>query len=204
MAIQSSCPPSRVRLFRSDRLEKLTVISPRGFAFTWIIVLSLAVFAGWGTASAMVSIGLVVLGTLIWTLYEYAMHRFVFHLKARSDFFRKIVFLMHGNHHVVPGDADRNLMPPVVSLSILGTFWATFVLLIGAAGSVLFVGFAIGYVIYDSVHYACHQFRMRGPVLRHLQRHHIRHHYAKQDGNYAITAIPWDRVFGTRIAITRR
>jgi sterol desaturase/sphingolipid hydroxylase (fatty acid hydroxylase superfamily) len=40
---------------------------------------------------------------------------------------------------------------------------------------------------------------MRGRILGALRQHHIRHHYAKQEGNFAITAILWDRVFGTYI-----
>jgi sterol desaturase/sphingolipid hydroxylase (fatty acid hydroxylase superfamily) len=45
---------------------------------------------------------------------------------------------------------------------------------------------------------------MRSPVLRHLRRHHIRHHHAKQEGNYAITATFWDRLFRTEIPAKRR
>lgn len=199
MATGEGPDTQRIRLFRSGLLERLTVISPRAFALTWLAVLALVLFESWGTARIPASIGLPLLGLLIWTLFEYAMHRFVFHMKPRSDFGRWLVFLTHGNHHALPNDPYRNLMPPIVSFPILGAFWVAFVLLLGPAGSLAFLGFAIGYVFYDSVHYACHQFSMRGPVLRHLRRHHIRHHYARHEGNYAITAILWDRVLGTDI-----
>jgi sterol desaturase/sphingolipid hydroxylase (fatty acid hydroxylase superfamily) len=194
----------RVRLFRSDRLERLTVVSPRAFALTWLLVLALVSFEAWGRASVPAAIGLVVSGLVIWTLFEYVMHRFIFHWEMRSDFGQRLIFLMHGNHHVAPNDRDRNMMPPIVSMTILGTFWGLFVLLLGPVGTVLFLGFAIGYVVYDSVHYACHQFPMRGPVLGHLRRHHTHHHYAKRDGNYAITAILWDWVFGTVVSLKSR
>jgi hypothetical protein len=59
----------------------------------------------------------------------------------------------------------------------------------GPAGTVIFLGFCIGYIIYDCVHYACHQLPMRGPVLRQLRRHHLCHHHGREEGNYAITAI---------------
>jgi sterol desaturase/sphingolipid hydroxylase (fatty acid hydroxylase superfamily) len=68
---------------------------------------------------------------------------------------------------------------------------------------VLYLGFGIGYVVYDAIHFACHQLPMRSPVLRQLRRQHIRHHHAKQEGNYAITAIFWDRLFGTDIPAKR-
>ena len=164
----------------------------------------LALWASWGKASIASSIGLVLLGILMWTLFEYVMHRFLFHLEPKSQVGRWLIFLMHGNHHADPGDRYRNIMPPIVSLWVVGAFWGASVLLLGPVGSVLFLGFAIGYVIYDGVHYACHQFPMRGPVLGQLKRHHIRHHYAKRDGNYAITAIFWDRVFGTDVPVKGR
>jgi len=95
-------------------------------------------------------------------------------------------------------------MPPIVSLVISSAIWLAFWMVLGPKGSVLYLGFGIGYVVYDIVHYACHQLPMRSPVLRQLRRHHIRHHYAKREGNYAITAIFWDRVFGSDIPGKRR
>lgn len=199
----SSASP-RIRLFRNDVLERLTLVSPLAFASTWAAFLGCALYAGWGAASLPAAIVLVLLGVLIWTLFEYAMHRFIFHLKPNSAFFRRLIFLAHDNHHAMPGDRSRNIMPPMVSVTISGTVWIAFWVLFGPPGSVLFLGFGIGYVGYDAIHYACHQLPMRGPVLRALRRHHIRHHHAGQEGNYAITAIVWDRVFGTDIPARRQ
>ncbi len=191
--------PQRLRLFRSDRLERLTVLSPRAFAMIWAALLLLVLWAGWGTTSGMAWVGLVLLGLLVWSLFEYCMHRFIFHLKPRSDLGRWLGFVMHGNHHDDPNDPHRSMMPPIVSVTWSAAIWGLFVLLFGNAGSVLFLGFAIGYVTYDSIHYACHQLPVRGRLLRELRRHHLRHHFGRQEGNYAITAIFWDRVFGSRV-----
>lgn len=191
--------PARLRLFRSDRLEHLTVMPPRAFALIWSVLLALVLWAGWGTASPATWAGLALLGLLIWSLFEYALHRFVFHLELRSEVGRWIGFVMHGNHHDDPHDPHRNMMPPIVSVTWSAAIWGLFVLLIGSPGSVLFLGFAVGYVTYDSIHYACHQLPARGPVLRALRRHHLRHHFGRRDGNYAITAIVWDRVFGSHL-----
>jgi sterol desaturase/sphingolipid hydroxylase (fatty acid hydroxylase superfamily) len=195
---------ARIRLFRSDRLERLTVISPRAFALTWLGILSLVLLASWRVAGIGTSVGLLTGGLVIWTLFEYAMHRFLFHWKTRSPMFQAMVFVTHGNHHDDPNDPHRNLMPVIVSVPVSAAVWGCCLLAFGRPGSLVFFGFIIGYVLYDSVHYACHQFPMRRGLLRHLRRHHIRHHYAKQDGNYAITAILWDRVFGTRIPAKER
>lgn len=199
MATEDRPHPQRIRLFRDDRLERLTTFSPAAFALTWSVVIAFACYAGWRTASLGAAIGLVVGGLLAWTLFEYAMHRFVFHMRLSSPFGQWLTFVTHGNHHADPNDRYRNIMPPVVSIVLLGGIWGVFLLVFGPIGSLIFLGFAIGYVAYDSLHYACHQFPMRAPILRQLRRHHTRHHYARQEGNYAITAIFWDRVFRTDI-----
>jgi hypothetical protein len=37
------------------------------------------VWMGWGTVSVAAAFSLVVAGLWLWTLFEYAMHRFLFH-----------------------------------------------------------------------------------------------------------------------------
>jgi len=202
MKYRSTSP--RIRLFRNNLMEQLTLVSPPVFALTWTAFLAIVIYASWGVASLAVSIPLILLGMLGWTLFEYAMHRFLFHLKPRSAFGRAFIFVAHGNHHAAPGDRHRNIMPPMVSLVISAVIWAALWALLGPIGSLLFLGFAVGYVVYDSIHYACHQLPMRGPLLSHLRRHHIRHHHAREEGNYAITATFWDRLFRTEIAAKRR
>ncbi len=194
----------RIRLFQKDFLERVTIVSPIAFVLSWSVVLVLTVYASWQVTNVAWSIGLLLLGLLIWSLFEYAMHRFVFHLKLTSQLGRTFVFLAHGNHHTQPADPLRNLMPPVVSLAIGAAVWAILYLTAGAAGSVIFVGFWIGYAIYDALHYACHQFPLRRGLLGRLRKHHIRHHHAHDDGNYAITAVFWDRLFGTEVATKQR
>jgi len=202
--MKSGSSPQRIRLFQNDLLERFTLISPIAFAVTWAVFLVIAIRASWGVASFLPSLALVAAGLLIWSLFEYAMHRFIFHLKLRSKLGQWLIFLTHGNHHVVPNDGMRNIMPPIVSVTISCGVWALLYAAFGPAGSVIFLGFGIGYVVYDGVHYACHQFPMKAPVLRQLRKHHIRHHYAKQEGNFAITAIFWDRVFGTEVPTKKR
>lgn len=167
-------------------------------------MLSLALYASWGVAPFFGSIGLVMLGLVIWSLFEYAMHRFLFHMKLTSPLGRTFMFLAHGNHHDHPNDPLRNIMPPFVSIGISSLVWLALWSVAGAAGSVIFLGFGIGYVAYDAIHYSCHQLPLRHGILGRLRRHHIRHHHAREEGNYAITAIFLDRWFGTEVATKRR
>jgi sterol desaturase/sphingolipid hydroxylase (fatty acid hydroxylase superfamily) len=201
-AINSS--PHRIRLFKSDRLEKLTLMSPRVFAGTWGLLLPLIAWVGWGSAAPVVGLALLAGGLLFWTLFEYVMHRYLFHLKVDQPFVQWLVFVIHGNHHDNPGDPLRDLMPLTVSLTVSALFWSTCVLLIGSAGTWVFLGWIAGYVFYDAIHYACHHHEMRGKLGSALKRHHMRHHHVDDTGNYAITAILWDRILGSRIASLKR
>lgn len=192
--------PQRLRLFRSDRLERLTVMPPRAFALLWAGLLLLVVWAGWGTVSPALWIVLVAAGLGTWSLFEYAMHRFIFHLELESNLGRWLGYVMHGNHHDDPDDPYRSMMPPIVSVTWSAAIWAGLALMFGPAGTIVFLGFVIGYVAYDSIHYACHQLPAGGPLMRALRRHHLRHHFGREHGNYAITAIFWDRVFGSYLS----
>ena len=194
--------PHRVRLFKSERLEKLTLISPRTFAVSWAILLPLIAWTGWGSATLTNAAALMVAGLLAWTLFEYVMHRYLFHLESRFAPVRWVVFLMHGNHHETPGDPLRGLMPLPVSVSVGAVLWVVSVAVLGPAG--LLLGFMTGYVIYDALHYACHQLPMRRGLGAVLKRHHMRHHHIDEGGNFAISAIFWDRVFGSRITSLKR
>lgn len=54
------------------------------------------------------------LGIFLWTLLEYSLHRWVFHLDAtnQSGAVCTFHFLLHGLHHKVPFDPYRLVFPP--------------------------------------------------------------------------------------------
>lgn len=113
----------RVRLFKNEHLERLTLISPRAFAVTWGLLLPLILWAGWGTEDALTELGLFAAGLFIWTIFEYLMHRYLFHLQVEVRAIKWLVYVMHGNHHDSPNDPLRGLMPFSVSLPIAALVW---------------------------------------------------------------------------------
>ncbi len=195
---------NRLVLFENQALEKLTVISVRWFALVWSLLLPLIALAGWGAVSVFEGLALVGAGLLLWTLFEYFAHRYLFHWETSWRFARDLVFVIHGNHHEQPRDVLRNLMPPIISVPVGLAIWALLYALAGHAGTWMLLGFMTGYVLYDITHYACHQWPMRSGLGRMLKRHHMRHHFNDEGGNFAITALFWDRVFGTRVDRVRR
>lgn len=193
-------PPPRIKLFDNQWVEKLTVISAPAFIVLWGLGLGVLAWMTVGMKNVDFPLLIFVAGIATWTLVEYALHRFVFHWQPRSRMMQQFVFVMHGNHHASPNDPLRNLMPPVVSVPLAGICWSVIVLLFGPAGNWLFLGGVVGYVSYDLIHYATHQWPMQGRLARMLKVHHMRHHHSHEVGNYAITAIFWDRFFGSRLA----
>lgn len=69
--------------------------------------------------------GLFVLGMVSWTLVEYLIHRFLFHMKPPSDSHYLIMlhFVMHGQHHKVssvgpaPGPSTCSQLQEALQLS---------------------------------------------------------------------------------------
>lgn len=193
----------RTRLFGSPLLESLTVISAPAFIALWVVVLPAILICAVMVAPTAWAPALIVAGLLVWSLTEYALHRFVFHFEARSRLVKRWIFIIHGNHHADSNDPLRNLMPPVVSLPVCGLVWLACIGAIGPAGTWVLLGFMSGYVTYDLVHYACHQWPMKSRFARMLKVHHMRHHHLNVRGNYAITGMAWDRLLATRISSTR-
>ncbi len=190
----------RLVLFENPMLEKFTLVSVGLFAAIWAAVLPLVAFAGWGRVSFLTAAVLAISGMLVWSVFEYIAHRYLFHWDPQWLPARQLVFAVHGNHHIQPMDDLRNLMPPIVSLPVAALIWGLFYGLAGHAGTWMFFGFLVGYVAYDLTHYACHQWKMRGRIGKIMKRHHMRHHFISEDGNFGVTTPFWDRVFRTRIS----
>src|SRR4051812_42958104 len=104
-----------VRLFENDLLEKFSHVHPITPLILWAPVISYflyraVVLKALGLTAVL---GLVSGGFFFWTLFEYLLHRFVFHLKPTGWLQERFVYIMHGNHHDIPDDATRLVMPPL-------------------------------------------------------------------------------------------
>ncbi|KAJ5642108.1 Ceramide very long chain fatty acid hydroxylase SCS7 [Penicillium lividum] len=143
-------------------------------------------------------------GVCLWSLIEYLMHRFLFHLDNWLPDNRVGLtahFLLHGIHHYLPMDKYRLVMPPTLFVALAAPFWklahAVFFYNWYAAVQV-FCGGIFGYVCYDLTHYFLHH-RNLPMYYKELKKYHLQHHYADFENGFGVTSRFWDRVFGTEL-----
>ncbi|KAK4704520.1 hypothetical protein P7C70_g1687, partial [Phenoliferia sp. Uapishka_3] len=144
------------------------------------------------------------LGNFIWTILEYGMHRFLFHIDDHlPDHYAALTlhFLLHGIHHYIPMDRLRLVMPPTLFGALQYPFtqlaYAVFPRFV--ANGVISGAFFF-YVGYDSVHYALHHTKLPSyirQIVRRLLTPFYCHHYKEPNMGFGVTSPFWDKVFGT-------
>ncbi|XP_078067169.1 fatty acid 2-hydroxylase [Mustelus asterias] len=142
-------------------------------------------------------------GMFLWSLVEYLIHRYLFHMKppASNYYLITLHFMLHGQHHKSPFDGSRLVFPPVPASFVVVLFLAAFHLFApGAVGMSIFVGGLCGYVIYDMIHYYLHYGSpKKGSYLYGLKAYHVKHHFEHQRLGFGITSRFWDYPFNTVI-----
>ena len=143
-----------------------------------------------------------IVGIFIWTLAEYAIHRYVFHGHPKAEWAKKIHYTFHGIHHDYPQDSLRLVMPPPVSIPLAFFFYCLFFFMLKPFGLLqfhftYFAGFVAAYLAYDMMHYASHHIAMNSKYLKMVKEHHMKHHYKNPDEGFGFTSKVWDRAFGT-------
>lgn len=187
-----------VRLFKNPVLEYFSHIHPAVPVIVYVPVSAVIMYIGLQRISILNSFLLFASGIIMWSLFEYVFHRFVFHYNPKSELGRKIHFLSHGVHHDYPRDRTRLVMPLLVSIPLAGLFYFLFSFIFGYEYYLqIFSGFVFGYVCYDSIHYATHHFRMNGRIGNYLKEYHLKHHYVNPDSAYGVSSPLWDYVFST-------
>ena len=189
-----------VRMFENKFLEFCSHVHPSVPVIIYVPVIAwmfyLALWQrGLGLATAA---GFFFLGAFLWTFVEYVIHRYAFHYEPRSDWGKRLHFMMHGVHHDYPNDASRLVMPPSVSIPLAFIFYGLFLLIFGRFTPAAFAGLVFGYLSYDMIHYATHHFTMKNPVWQRVKHYHLLHHYKDDHIGFGVSSPLWDFVFGTR------
>jgi sterol desaturase/sphingolipid hydroxylase (fatty acid hydroxylase superfamily) len=137
-------------------------------------------------------------GYLFWTLFEYWLHRIVFHFEPEQGLGARLHWIIHGVHHDHPNDPKRLVMPPAVSVPLALVVFIPLLLIFGTPVAYLVMAsFLVGYLVYDELHYYLHHHQPKSALGRRLRELHMRHHFQDDTLGFGISAPWWDRVFGT-------
>jgi sterol desaturase/sphingolipid hydroxylase (fatty acid hydroxylase superfamily) len=140
---------------------------------------------------------------LFWTFFEYLAHRYAFHLSPKTERARKIVYIMHGNHHHFPRDRQRLFMPPLPSLILAMAIFGIQYVILKEHVFIFFPGFILGYLMYASMHYAIHAWNPPFKWMKPLWRNHHLHHYKDEEKGFGVSSTVWDHIFGTMFDLKR-
>ncbi len=194
----------QAKLFKSQYLEYLTKTHPMVIWGMYVpIIVGMLYYSVFQLGATLAHVLLIFVGGMFfWSLFEYLMHRFVFHYVAKTDKGRKINYILHGNHHEYPRDKQRLFMPAVPSLILASAIFSTMYLVFYLSGFptnsfAFFPGFMLGYLIYGSMHYAIHAWNPPFKWMKGLWRNHHLHHYKQDQRGFGVSSTLWDHVFGT-------
>ncbi|CAK4032121.1 Ceramide very long chain fatty acid hydroxylase SCS7 [Lecanosticta acicola] len=143
-------------------------------------------------------------GLFLWTLVEYCLHRFLFHLDdylPDNRVFITLHFLLHGIHHYLPMDKLRLVMPPTLFIVLATPFWKlahTVFSYDWYAAVAVYCGGIFGYVCYDLTHYFLHHKNLPS-YYRELKKYHLQHHFMDYENGFGVTSRFWDTIFGTEL-----
>lgn len=188
-----------VPLFESKFMEFFSHVHPATPVILYVPVIAYMLYRAFaeGNMSILTVVILFLLGVLMWTLLEYIVHRYVFHYEPKTRAGKFLHFMMHGVHHDYPNDASRLVLPPVISVPMAVLLYFVFEFAFGRFAPAISAGFGVGYVSYDTLHYATHHFAMKNRVGMWLKQYHLRHHYQDDEAGYGVSSPLWDYVFGT-------
>ena len=141
----------------------------------------------------------IAVGVFYWTLIEYVLHRFIFHLVQVKEPWKTMASGLHMDHHRDTEVKELIIAPPVVSMLfssvIFLSLWAA--TLDYKLAMLILAGVFIGYILYEWAHYGAHQYQAKNAAFKYLKRYHLQHHFKHPNGSFGVTTPMWDYVFGS-------
>jgi sterol desaturase/sphingolipid hydroxylase (fatty acid hydroxylase superfamily) len=199
--------PKSIRIFKNGFIE---AVFARAHPITPIIWFGPFIAYGVYTGVVRVGVALTALifvgGWLAWTLLEYLLHRYLFHMGATTPDEKFRAFMVHGYHHEFPNDKMRLVAPPLMSWPLAVAVGLGYYLLFGGLWSTVFAGTTAGYIAYDWIHYYTHHFKPSNPIGKWLKSYHLLHHFDENHGHkrYGVSSPLWDFVFGTFLPLKKK
>lgn len=188
-----------IKLFGHPLLEGLTKSSPAITVIFYSLVIGTFIYLNlyFTDLSFKASVLTYIGGFFFWTLFEYLMHRFIFHMISDIPWTKKMAYLLHGVHHENPHDKNRLFMPPVPGLIIISIQFIICIVTIKSYTYIFLAGLLNGYLLYAMMHYAMHAFRPPNKFCQKLWLYHSQHHFKNPDKGFGVSSPLWDVIFGT-------
>ena len=208
LAAATGAPPRRrsIQVFRNPLIDRWLARAHPAFPAIFFGPAGVGALAASWWFLGLAGAGAAFLGGwMAFSLFEYALHRFVFHKVFPDTRAGQIAwFMAHGYHHTYPTDPDRLVMPPLGSVPLVAMFLAAYLLALGpGAGLGALAGTLAGYIVYDSMHYLMHHRPPRTAVGAWLRRYHNLHHHVDEPTRYGVSSPVWDLVFRTYSPVHR-
>ena len=187
------------QLFKNPVLERLSHTHIALPVSIFVITTLISLYYGFthGFLSGLSALGLFVGGWLLFTLVEYVVHRYLYHIAATSPGRAKFQYTMHGVHHEYPKDKTRLAMPPILTVFVASLLFFIFRFVFGTWAFGILAGFTFGYALYLFVHYAIHAYSPPKNFLKVWWTHHAQHHYRQDEIAFGVSSTLWDHIIGT-------
>ncbi|WP_019420828.1 sterol desaturase family protein [Paenibacillus sp. OSY-SE] len=143
----------------------------------------------------------IVAGMIAYALSEYAIHRYLFHLKPpRNTFLRNMLRRLHYDHHVHPNNLKLLFLPVWYSFPLIAVAGAIAIAVTSDWSLTLAaVTGVIAYLLYyEWVHFRAHRpIQPLTPWGRYMKKMHLWHHFKSEHFWFGVTNPVMDKVLGT-------
>jgi sterol desaturase/sphingolipid hydroxylase (fatty acid hydroxylase superfamily) len=188
-------------IFENPFLEKFTKTNPAVTIVFYTGIICTFLFLDYrlthtGFADTVL---LYIAGLFTWTLMEYILHRFVFHIDEyfpSVPMLKRLHYILHGIHHDHPTDEERLFMPPVPGTIIAFLMFGFWYLFLGDFAYAFMAGISNGYLLYSYIHYSIH-LKPASPLFHRPWSHHAKHHFKYHDKAFGVSSPLWDIIFRT-------
>ena len=186
------------RIFKNNFLESLTKSSPiiTNIFYSSLTIVFLVGNYLFGNLKIQSTLFVYSFGIVFWSLFEYLMHRYLFHLNSKRKWLKRLSFMLHGIHHQNPRDKERFFMPPIPGAIIIAILFMISYVFIGKYSFSFISGLITGYILYTQIHFGIHN-KQLPKYMEKIASHHLQHHYSHYNKAYGVSSPIWDIIFQT-------
>lgn len=175
------------------------------FSYPDILIMSCLFLISFGymmlNFTSIIILGTFILGMMMYSLAEYLIHRFVFHLKPpKSAFLLKMLKRLHYDHHAHPNELHLLFLPLWYSVPNIAVAAAIFYVI--SSSVVMTNAFTAGIMFfllyYEWKHYIAHRpLQPISPWGCWMKKVHLLHHFKNENYWYGVTSPAYDYLMGT-------